>query len=111
MLSNLTIKQKITAGFGAIGILLLLACSLGYMALSQISDANRKVTDITLPGQRAVDELQLQQLRLSKLIAQAYNLESSDEVTQAKQSFDKAASKQQTLSTSTQRISCRTIKL
>ncbi|GMM84428.1 methyl-accepting chemotaxis protein [Pseudoalteromonas sp. MTN2-4] len=99
MLSNLSIKQKITAGFGAIGILLLLACSLGYMALSQISDANRKVTDITLPGQRAVDELQLQQLRLSKLIAQAYNLESSDEVTQAKQSFDQAASKQQTLIT------------
>ncbi|WP_249297201.1 Tar ligand binding domain-containing protein [Pseudoalteromonas phenolica] len=97
MLSNLTIKQKITAGFGAIGILLLLACSLGYMALSQISDANRKVTDITLPGQRAVDELQLQQLRLSKLVAQAYNLESENEVEQAKRNFESAAKTQQSL--------------
>lgn len=97
MLSNLTIKQKITAGFGAIGVLLLLACSLGYMALSQISDANRKVTDITLPGQRAVDELQLQQLRLSKQVAQAFNLESANEVEQAKRNFESAAQTQQSL--------------
>lgn len=97
MFSNLTIKQKITSGFAAIGILLLLACALGYVALSQISDANEKVTEITLPSQRAADALQLQQLRLSKQIAQAFNLQSVNELTSAKKSFESAASEQRNL--------------
>ena len=97
MFSNLTIKQKITSGFAAIGILLLLACALGYVALSQISDANEKVTEVTLPSQRAADALQLQQLRLSKQIAQAFNLQSVNELTSAKRNFESAASEQRNL--------------
>ncbi|TMO66668.1 methyl-accepting chemotaxis protein [Pseudoalteromonas aurantia] len=97
MFSNLTIKQKITSGFAAIGILLLLACALGYVALSQISDANEKVTEVTLPSQRAADALQLQQLRLSKQIAQAFNLQSVNELTLAKRSFESAAFEQRNL--------------
>ncbi|RZQ53361.1 methyl-accepting chemotaxis protein [Pseudoalteromonas phenolica] len=103
MLGNLKIKHKITAGFGAIGTLLLLACSLGYIALSQISDANSKVTEVTLPSQRAVDALQLQQLRLSKQISQAFNLNSINDVDSAIKSFNTEAALQQQLTSQLQK--------
>ncbi|TMP83376.1 methyl-accepting chemotaxis protein [Pseudoalteromonas phenolica] len=103
MLGNLTIKHKITAGFGAIGTLLLLACSLGYIAFSQISDANSKVTEVTLPSQRAVDALQLQQLRLSKQISQAFNLNSINDVDSAIKSFNTEAALLQQLTSQLQK--------
>ncbi|WP_440053623.1 methyl-accepting chemotaxis protein [Pseudoalteromonas sp. T1lg65] len=89
MLSKLTIKQKITMGFSALGILLLLACVLAYVAFSQIKSANQQMSDVTLPIQRSADALQLQQLRLSKLISQAYSFEQGAEVSQATKKFTK----------------------
>ncbi|PCK33175.1 methyl-accepting chemotaxis protein [Pseudoalteromonas piscicida] len=87
MLSKLTIKQKITLGFSALGLLLLLACILTYLALAQIKSANQNMGQVTLPIQRSADALQLEQLKLSKLISQAYTLESANEIQQARQQF------------------------
>ncbi|MDW7550144.1 HAMP domain-containing protein [Pseudoalteromonas sp. McH1-7] len=87
MLSKLTIKQKITLGFSALGLLLLIAGILAYLALAQIKSANQDMGEVTLPIQRSADALQLEQLKLSKLIAQAYTLESAAEISDAKQRF------------------------
>ncbi len=87
MLSKLTIKQKITLGFSALGVLLLLACVLAYLALAQIKSANQNMGQVTLPIQRSADALQLEQLKLSKLISQAYTLESEQDINRARQQF------------------------
>ncbi|AXQ98559.1 methyl-accepting chemotaxis protein [Pseudoalteromonas piscicida] len=87
MLSKLTIKQKITLGFSALGVLLLLACVLAYLALAQIKSANQNMGQITLPIQRSADALQLEQLKLSKLVSQAYTLESEQDIIRARQQF------------------------
>ncbi|QUI70300.1 methyl-accepting chemotaxis protein [Pseudoalteromonas sp. M8] len=87
MLSKLTIKQKITLGFSALGVLLLLACVLAYLALAQIKSANQNMGQITLPIQRSADALQLEQLKLSKLVSQAYTLESEQDINRARQQF------------------------
>ncbi|MGC0119286.1 methyl-accepting chemotaxis protein [Pseudoalteromonas piscicida] len=87
MLSKLTIKQKITLGFSALGVLLLLACVLAYLALAQIKSANQNMGKITLPIQRSADALQLEQLKLSKLVSQAYTLESEQDINRARQQF------------------------
>ncbi|PAX99123.1 methyl-accepting chemotaxis protein [Pseudoalteromonas sp. HM-SA03] len=87
MLSKLTIKQKITLGFSALGVLLLLACALAYLALAQIKSANQNMGQITLPIQRSADALQLEQLKLSKLVSQAYTLESEQDINRARQQF------------------------
>lgn len=87
MLSKLTIKQKITLGFSALGVLLLLACVLAYLALAQIKSANQNMGQVTLPIQRSADSLQLEQLKLSKLISQAYTLESEQDINRARQQF------------------------
>lgn len=87
MLSKLTIRQKITLGFSALGVLLLLACVLAYLALAQIKSANQNMGQVTLPIQRSADALQLEQLKLSKLISQAYTLESEQDINRARQQF------------------------
>ncbi|MCG7538480.1 methyl-accepting chemotaxis protein [Pseudoalteromonas sp. OF7H-1] len=87
MLSKLTIKQKITLGFSALGVLLLLACVLAYLALAQIKSANQNMGQVTLPIQRSADALQLEQLKLSKLISQAYTLENEQDINRARQQF------------------------
>ncbi|RXE85429.1 methyl-accepting chemotaxis protein [Pseudoalteromonas sp. A757] len=87
MLSKLTIKQKITLGFSALGVLLLLACVFAYLALAQIKSANQNMGQITLPIQRSADALQLEQLKLSKLISQAYTLESEQDINRVRQQF------------------------
>ncbi|KZN64842.1 hypothetical protein N473_13695 [Pseudoalteromonas luteoviolacea CPMOR-1] len=83
MLKRLSIKQKIIAGFGAIGGLLIVACVLAYVALSQVSDANRQVLEVTLPSQHAVEALKLQELRLAMQVAQTFNMQTLNEVTAA----------------------------
>ncbi|MCF6439361.1 methyl-accepting chemotaxis protein [Pseudoalteromonas luteoviolacea] len=83
MLRRLSIKQKIIMGFGAIGGLLIIACTLAYIALSHISDSNKQVREVTLPSQHAVEALKLQELRLAMQVAQTFNMQTHDEVTNA----------------------------
>ncbi|MEI5640930.1 MULTISPECIES: methyl-accepting chemotaxis protein [unclassified Pseudoalteromonas] len=87
MLSKLTIKQKITLGFSALGMLLVLACVLAYAAFAQIQAANQNMAQVTLPIQRGADELQLEQLKLSKLISQAFTYDDAQQIQQAQDKF------------------------
>jgi len=87
MLNKLSIKQKITLGFSALGTLLLLACILAYIALTQIQQANDQVKSVAVPVQRAADALQLQQLELSKLLAQAFSQNAKNELEKEQQAF------------------------
>ncbi|WP_419148261.1 methyl-accepting chemotaxis protein [Pseudoalteromonas 'SMAR'] len=87
MLSKLTIKQKITLGFSALGMLLVLACVLAYAALAQIQAANQNMAQVTLPIQRGADELQLEQVKLSKLISQAFTYDDAQQIQQAQEKF------------------------
>ncbi|MFC3032426.1 methyl-accepting chemotaxis protein [Pseudoalteromonas fenneropenaei] len=87
MLRKLSIKQKITLGFSALGALLVLACILAYIALMQIQQANTQVKTIAVPVQRVADALQLQQLQLSKLISQGFSQSNEAALNKSNQQF------------------------
>lgn len=88
MFSTLSIKQKIILGFSALGGLLLVACVLGFLALSQIQHANNEVKAVAVPIQRVADSLQLQQLEISKLLAQAFSQSDASAIEKEKRDFN-----------------------
>ncbi|CCQ12492.1 hypothetical protein PALB_34310 [Pseudoalteromonas luteoviolacea B = ATCC 29581] len=104
MLKKLSIKQKITLGFGALGSLLLLACILAFVALTQIQYANNEVKQVAVPVQRAADALQLQQLELSKLLAQAYSQNQKSELEKDQSAFVDLVARYQSQQSSLQRL-------
>ncbi|MBQ4861739.1 methyl-accepting chemotaxis protein [Pseudoalteromonas sp. MMG013] len=73
MFKQLSIKQKIISGFSGLGLLLVVASALAYVALRQISAANIEVKSVAVPILHIADELRLQQVMLSKLITQAFS--------------------------------------
>ncbi|RZM78415.1 methyl-accepting chemotaxis protein [Pseudoalteromonas rubra] len=94
---RLSIKHKITLGFGGIGMLLVIASALAYWALLEIQRANHKVTDTAQPILHAAEQFQQQQLRISNWISKAYSADDEASVRQIQQAFNQAESRAQQL--------------
>ncbi|MCG7537248.1 methyl-accepting chemotaxis protein [Pseudoalteromonas sp. OOF1S-7] len=94
---RLSIKHKITLGFGGIGMLLVIASALAYWALLEIQRANHKVTDTAQPILHAAEQFQQQQLRISNLVSKAYSADDEASVRQIQQTFGQAESRAQQL--------------
>ncbi|MCO7190595.1 MULTISPECIES: methyl-accepting chemotaxis protein [unclassified Pseudoalteromonas] len=94
---RLSIKHKITLGFGGIGMLLVIACGLAYWALLEIQHANHKVTDTAQPILHAAEQFQQQQLRIRNLVSKTYSADDESSVRQVKLAFSQAEDRAQLL--------------
>ncbi|MEC4088206.1 methyl-accepting chemotaxis protein [Pseudoalteromonas rubra] len=94
---RLSIKHKITLGFGGIGMLLVIASALAYWALLEIQRANHKVTDTAQPILHAAEQFQQQQLRISNLVSKAYSASDERAIQQIQKAFNQAESRAQSL--------------
>jgi methyl-accepting chemotaxis protein len=72
-LNRLSIKQKISYGFSAIGGLLLATCIFFFYSLSSIDSANTEISEKAIPVQQLASDLQKLQLAIGKSTASAYN--------------------------------------
>lgn len=94
---RLSIKHKITLGFGGIGMLLVIASALAYWALLEIQRANHKVTDTAQPILHAAEQFQQQQLRISNLVSKAYSVSDESGIQQVQHAFNQAELRAQSL--------------
>ncbi|ALU45980.1 methyl-accepting chemotaxis protein [Pseudoalteromonas rubra] len=94
---RLSIKHKITLGFGGIGMLLVIASALAYWALLEIQRANHKVTDTAQPILHAAEQFQQQQLRISNLVSKAYSAGDESGIQQVQHAFNQAELRAQSL--------------
>ncbi|WP_125562611.1 methyl-accepting chemotaxis protein [Pseudoalteromonas rubra] len=94
---RLSIKHKITLGFGGIGMLLVIASALAYWALLEIQRANHKVTDTAQPILHAAEQFQQQQLRISNLVSKAYSASDERVIQQIQKAFNQAEARAQSL--------------
>ncbi|QPB85731.1 HAMP domain-containing protein [Pseudoalteromonas rubra] len=94
---RLSIKHKITLGFGGIGMLLVIASALAYWALLEIQRANHKVTDTAQPILHAAEQFQQQQLRISNLVSKAYSASDERAIQQIQKAFNQAEARAQSL--------------
>ncbi|KAF7781360.1 methyl-accepting chemotaxis protein [Pseudoalteromonas rubra] len=94
---RLSIKHKITLGFGGIGMLLVIASALAYWALLEIQRANHKVTDTAQPILHAAEQFQQQQLRISNLVSKAYSANDESGIQQVQHAFNQAELRAQSL--------------
>ncbi|KNC68534.1 methyl-accepting chemotaxis protein [Pseudoalteromonas ardens] len=94
---RLSIKHKITLGFGGIGMLLVIASALAYWALLEIQRANHKVTDTAQPILHAAEQFQQQQLRISNLVSKAYSASDESGIQQVQHAFNQAELRAQSL--------------
>ncbi|TMP26854.1 methyl-accepting chemotaxis protein [Pseudoalteromonas rubra] len=94
---QLSIKHKITLGFGGIGMLLVIASGLAYWALLEIQHANHKVTDTAQPILHAAEQFQQQQLRIRNLVSKTYSADDESSVRQVQLAFSQAEDRAQLL--------------
>jgi len=80
-LDSLSIKQKISLGFFAIGSLIFAACIFFYISLINIDSANQQIKEADIPVEQLTTELQKYQLLIGKTTASAFNQVTSDELT------------------------------
>ncbi len=87
MLKDISIKQKIILGFSGLGLLLLIGCALGFLALQQINLANTEVKEVAVPLLRTADSLRLKQITISKLISKTYSEQTKASVQKSRTTF------------------------
>ena len=79
-LNQLSIKQKISYGFTAIGSLLLATCLFFYYSLSSIDSVNQQISEKAIPVQQLASDLQKLQLAIGKATASAFNQVNKDQL-------------------------------
>ncbi|MCE9685149.1 methyl-accepting chemotaxis protein [Shewanella sp. AS16] len=85
---QLTIKQKVTLGFGTIGALLIAGSSFFYQSLTRIHTANANIETLAVPVQKQSNALQLKLLQMSKLETLAFAQTGTAIITQSQGQFD-----------------------
>ncbi|MPY25421.1 methyl-accepting chemotaxis protein [Shewanella psychropiezotolerans] len=87
-MKQLSIRQKIILGFGAIGVLLITASSFFYQSLRLISRANLDIETIAVPVQKQSNALQLKLLQMVKLVAVANTQKTKAKILNSQQEFN-----------------------
>jgi len=82
-----SIRQKITLGFSAIGVLLIAGSSFFYYSLSQINLANQNVETLAVPVLKQSHALQLTLLKMVKLLAVANTHKERSELDSSQNQF------------------------
>ncbi|WP_394147966.1 methyl-accepting chemotaxis protein [Shewanella atlantica] len=82
-----SIRQKITFGFSAIGVLLIAGSSFFYYSLSRINIANQDVETLAVPVLKQSHALQLTLLKMVKLLAVANTLKTRPELNRSQNQF------------------------
>ena len=85
---SLTIKQKVTLGFGAIGVLLIAGSLFFYQSLTQIHTANSNIETLAIPVQKQSNALQLKLLQMAKLETLAFTLSGNEQINQSQRQFN-----------------------
>ncbi len=87
MTLQFSIRQKITLGFSAIGVLLIAGSSFFYYSLSRINIANKNVETLAVPVLKQSHTLQLTLLKMVKLLAVANTHKERSELDRSQTQF------------------------
>jgi methyl-accepting chemotaxis protein len=85
----LSIKQKVTLGFGAIGTLLIAGSSFFYQSLTHIKTANANIETLAIPVQKQSNALQLKLLQMANAQVLAMTQTGEQNLTHTQQHFNR----------------------